>query len=296
MTLKGKSINLFLMDGTATGRVKCTLANWNGVAYKIPRTELDKCKDRPDLKSSGVYFLFGVSDETGIGVVYIGQACSRKNGEGVLYRLLEHKRSISKDYWSEAIVFTSSNNWLGPTEISFLENKFFNLAKDAGRYEVKNGNDPTIGNVTEEKESELEEFVENAKVIMGVLGHQVFNPLTRRSAQNMETQILDCKEGEKLSFTGKKAKGEGMRTSDGFVVFKGSVLNPTVARSCPKNTINNRKKYASAIDENGAITENLLFNSPSAAASFLSGTSVSGMSAWRLGKKTLHDLEIQEST
>ena len=35
MAARGKSINLFLMDGTATGRVKCTLANWTGVAYKI---------------------------------------------------------------------------------------------------------------------------------------------------------------------------------------------------------------------------------------------------------------------
>ena len=41
----GKSINLFLMDGTASGRIKCTLAI-DGLAYKIPRTELDKCKER----------------------------------------------------------------------------------------------------------------------------------------------------------------------------------------------------------------------------------------------------------
>jgi hypothetical protein len=46
MAKRGKSINLFLMDGTPNGRIKCTLANWTGVAYKIPRTELDKCKGR----------------------------------------------------------------------------------------------------------------------------------------------------------------------------------------------------------------------------------------------------------
>ena len=33
MAARGKSINLFLMDGTATGRVKCTLANWTGVKF-----------------------------------------------------------------------------------------------------------------------------------------------------------------------------------------------------------------------------------------------------------------------
>ncbi len=42
MVTRSKSINLFLMDGTANGRIKCTLANWIGVAYKVPRTELDK--------------------------------------------------------------------------------------------------------------------------------------------------------------------------------------------------------------------------------------------------------------
>ena len=83
MSDRGKSINLYLMDGTASGRIKCSLSNWTGVAYKIPRTELDKCKDREDLKQSGVYFLFGTSDQTGDNVVYIGQAGARKNGEGI---------------------------------------------------------------------------------------------------------------------------------------------------------------------------------------------------------------------
>lgn len=56
MSASGKSINLFLMDGTASGRIKCTLASWTGVAYKIPRTALDLCKERDDLKQSGAFF------------------------------------------------------------------------------------------------------------------------------------------------------------------------------------------------------------------------------------------------
>ena len=140
MAAHGKNIQLFLMDGDAAGRIKCTLANWTGVAFKIPRTELDKCKDRDNLKQSGVYFLFGTSDETGKNVVYIGQAGARKNGEGILNRLQEHKRNPEKDYWTEAIVFTTSNNSLGPTEISYLENRFCNMALKAKRYDVKNSN------------------------------------------------------------------------------------------------------------------------------------------------------------
>ncbi len=132
------------------------------MAYKIPRTEIDNCKERHDLKQSGIYFLFEVSDQTGDNVVYIGQARSRKNGEGILNRLQEHKRNPEKDYWTETIVFTTSNNSFGPTEISYLENRFCKLATETNRYLVKNGNDPTLGNITEEKESEMEEFVDYA--------------------------------------------------------------------------------------------------------------------------------------
>lgn len=107
-------------------------------------------------------------------MIFIGQAGVRKNGEGILYRLQEHKRIPDKDYWTEAVVFTTSNNSFGPTEISYLVNCFCAMAIDAKRYLIKNGNDPTSGNITEEKESELEEFIDYAKIVMGTLGHKVF--------------------------------------------------------------------------------------------------------------------------
>lgn len=95
----------------------------------------------------------------------------------MLYRLQEHKRNPDKEYWTEAVVFTTSNNSFGPTEISYLENRFCGLALAAKRYDVKNGIDPTQGNITEEKESELEEFIDYARIVMGTLGHKVFEPL-----------------------------------------------------------------------------------------------------------------------
>lgn len=54
--------------------------------------------------------------------------------------------------WTEAIIFTTSSNSFGPTEISYLENRFCNLAMQANRYTIKNVNDPTPGNITDEKE------------------------------------------------------------------------------------------------------------------------------------------------
>ncbi len=278
---RGKSINLFLMDGDANGRMKCTLANWTGVAYKIPRTELDKCKERDDLKQSGVYFLFGKNEETGDSVAYIGQAGARKNGEGILNRLQEHKRNPEKDYWTEAIVFTTSNNSFGPTEISYLENRFCNLAIQAKRYVVKNGNDPTPGNITEEKESELEEFIDNAKIIMGTLGHKVFVPLATSTPTPViaEEDIADTSD-ELLYFDHSGVKATGKRTSDGFVVLKGSQICSKLTKSCPDSTLRNREKYASKVDENFVLIEDILFTSPSSAASYIGGASLSGNACW----------------
>lgn len=293
--VRGKNINLFLMDGDASGRIKCTLANWTGVAYKIPRTEIEKCRNREDLKWSGVYFLFGVSDDTGENIVYIGQAGIRKNGEGILYRLMEHKRNPDKDYWTEAVVFTTSNNSFGPTEISWLENKFCNLAIEANRYTVKNGNDPTPGHITEEKESELEEFADYAKIIMGTLGHKVFVPLNKTNDESNtednvseETELFFTRTIKKINFT---VEASAKQTSEGFVVLKGSKIAPD---SGTDNTISpgNRKKREECKIDNTILQEDVLFTSPSSAAEFVTGKSCNGLISWKTKDgKTLHDLE-----
>lgn len=298
---RGKSINLFLMDGDANGRIKCTLANWTGIAYKIPRTELDKCKERNDLKQSGVYFLFGISDDTGEPVVYIGQAGARKNGEGILNRLLEHKRNPDKDYWTEAVVFTTSNNSFGPTEISYLENRFCNLAIDAKRYKVKNGNDPTSGHITEEKESELEEFVDYAKIIIGTLGHKVFIPFTKTGTDEEKATEAHPSTNQDIEFFLTRSikqynitvNGHAKQTAEGFVVLAGSIISPQ-----DDNTIQTgvkKKRKNAKINENHILQEDVLFSSPSSAAMFVIGKSANGLTSWKTTDgKTLHDLEDNE--
>lgn len=295
MAKRGKSINLFLMDGTPTGRIKVTLANWTGVAYKIPRTELEKCKELDILKQSGVYFLFGTSDDTGDNVVYIGQAGIRKNGEGLLYRLQEHKRNPDKDYWTEAVVFTTSNNSFGPTEISYLENRFVNLSLEAKRYTVKNSNDPTPGNITEEKESELEEFIDYTQIVMGTLGHKIFEklisapvPASGNTLPASVTSVLfELKQGT--------LDAKGQRTSDGFAVLKGSRIRTHIAPSCPKHAKKAREKYASVIEPDGTLSADILLRSPAEAACFVTGTSINAREAWKTNDgKTLKEIESCE--
>ncbi|MDR0577562.1 MAG: GIY-YIG nuclease family protein [Candidatus Accumulibacter sp.] len=295
MATRGKSINLFLMDGAPGGRIKCTLANWTGVAYRIPRTELDKCKGRDDLSQSGVYFLFGMSDQTGENVVYIGQAGVRKNGEGILFRLQEHKRNPDKDYWTESVVFTTSNNSFGPTEISYLENRFTNMAVAAKRYLVKNGNDPTSGNITEEKESELEEFIDYAKIVMGTLGHKVFEPLFH-SVATISPGEESTHAGETFFIKRGGANAQARLTSEGLVVLSGSAIRKNTVPSCPDHAKSAREDNKDYIDENGVLQKDILFKSPSAASGFVLGASTNGNKEWKTGDgKTLKEIELSEA-
>ncbi|MGY3724361.1 protein of unknown function [Granulicatella balaenopterae] len=278
MEKRAKNIHLFLMDGESTGRIKCTLANWTGISYKIPRTMLDKAKDIVPLSQTGVYFLFGHSDDTDEPVVYIGQAGVRKNGNGILGRLFEHKNNEKKDYWTEAVVFTTANDSFGQTEISYLENRFCMMAKESNRYEVKNEIEPTRGNITEEKESELEEFIDYSKLIMGALGYKVFEPIVKVKLIEPEVPV---DEEPILYFRSKKVDARGQRTADGFAVFAGSKISPVISKACPVSTIKNREKYQKYINEDGLLIKDINFTSPSAAAGFCGGSSLSGNANWK---------------
>ena len=287
---------MFLMDGSPTGRIKVTLANWTGVAYKIPRTELDKCRDIPILKQSGVYFLFGTTDDTGQDVVYVGQAGVRKNGEGILLRLKEHVQNQDKDYWTVAVALATSNNSFGPTEISYLENRFCNMAKDADRSIVKNDKDPTSGNVTEEKESELEEFIDYAKLVMGALGHNIFEPLIRPSLGNADENLNTPEQEVIFELKQRNCDAKGQRTSEGFVLLAGSKIKMKVAPSCPKHAKKAREDFSQKISTDGILQSDISLRSPAEAACFVTGTSINAREAWKTSDgKTLNDIEITES-
>ena len=293
---RGKTIQLYLMDSVSKGRIKCTLANWTGIAYKIPRTELEKAKSIDYLKQSGVYFLFSTSDETQENIVYIGQAGTRKNGEGILNRLQEHKRNPDKDYWTEAVAFTTTNNTFGPTEISYLENQFTKLAIDSKRYIVKNSNEPGLGHVTEEKESELEEYIDYAKIVIGALGYRIFEPIIE--SPEVTTTVVSSTPEPLLSLIlnqGKKEKiiAHGKQTNEGFVILKGSKIKSSTVKSVPTKALKDRKR--ANLDDNFVLLEDMLFNSPSSAASFVTGYAINGKDAWKDEQgRSLNEIEKLE--
>lgn len=289
-----KNINYFLIDGKSDGRIKCTIQNWTGLFYKVPRTYLDECKNINAMKKTGIYFLFGKNDDDE-DCVYVGQARIRKNGEGLLGRVQEHIKDSF--YFTDAVMLTTQNNILGPTEISYLENKFTNLAIEADRYNVKNGNEPNPGTVTEEKESELLEFMEYSKLVMGVLGYKIFIPINNKN-ELVENDDLYLYLSRRDAKTNKEIKATCKRTSEGFVVLKGSDFCEIDAdhiknKTSIKNIRDKCKNSGGVID--GKLIKDYLFNSPSYAATFVLGKSSNGRTEWKdKDGVTLKEIEEKE--
>lgn len=98
----GKTIELFLVNGTAESLITAELSNWNGKAIKIPYSEVTDCK-RDDITKAGVYFLFGKNNNNNDSV-YIGES------ENVKDRLIQHIKDYNngkeKYDWNTAIIFT----------------------------------------------------------------------------------------------------------------------------------------------------------------------------------------------
>ncbi|WP_457602789.1 GIY-YIG nuclease family protein [Nitratifractor sp.] len=268
-----KTIKLFLLDGVPYGRMSCELSNWTGKAYKIPRNRIKESTERTELANTGVYFLFGKSDlDSEKNIVYIGEA------ENIIKRLLQHLNE--KDYWNEAVIFISKDENLNKAHIKYLEHRFFQIAKEVDRFEIKNANTPTLPSISEPDQAEMEEFIDNTKMLVNILGFKVFEEL-RQSEENASesttTFFIQAARG---------AEAKGQMTSEGFVVFKDSKIARSTVNSFPKNIKKLREKLikegiVQPMGEDYLFQKDYLFNSPSAAASLVMGRSANGLTEWK---------------
>ena len=169
----GKSIELFLVNGTADSLTIAELSNWNGKAIKIPRIEVSSCY-REDIAQAGVYFLFCKEDD-GTDSVYIGEA------ENVKERLLQHLRDYQaekeKYYWTTAVIFIGRD--LNKALIRYLENRFVDIARQCKRYLVLTKNTYRNTVMKESQIAVMEEFVDNVRILISVLGYKVLEPVNK---------------------------------------------------------------------------------------------------------------------
>lgn len=289
---RGKTIWIYLADGTASGIRHAELVNWSGQALFIPRNLLSQARGWEELERPGVYFLFGPDGEARTSV-YIGEA------ESVITRLFQHLKL--RDDWEVVIAFTSKDEHLTKSHVRYLESMLIREASLAGRYAVQNSNQTELPKLPRGDRDAMDEYRDNLRVIIAALGHPVLEPVVIRvDASGPVAPALsqtDQPPTERLYFsmTTSTVSARGYQTPDGFVVEEG-------AKGSSANTSRNYGSLKANLIEQGVLTKvdgeclcltkTYKFNSPSAAASILSGRDLNGRVYWKLADgRTLKEWE-----
>lgn len=283
--MNGKLIRLFMTEGQPNGLRTVEISNMTILATFFPRTKLDKFTTREAAQKPGVYLLLGNDfNEPDQLVLYVGE------GDPVLPRLKSH--SVNKDFWTEAIVFSSKDDYLTKTQIKYLEAELYRLAKEAFQVKLDNSQVPTKPKISEVDNAEVDQFLDGIRLILLSLGIQILEPGIIPNSIEDTQKIFELKV--------KNAIGKMVIKDNDYVVLKGSTAVADNRPSCPDAIKKMRKKLKdTGIITDGAgglytFNENVKFSSPSYAASAIVGGAANGRKLWKHGDKTLKQLE-QES-
>jgi len=283
----GRTVRLYLTEGSAHGIVVADVGNWNGKALAAPRGRLSELLRRPEASRTGVYILLGPNPEAADGILaYIGEA------DDIAARMRTHLRTENKDFFDRVVFLVSSDEILTKGHVRYLESRLIKLTQDAGSVALTNDTHPDFQRLPEADRADMDAFVDTATVILPIVGCDLFRrrgaPTAAPLAGTAETSIGPA-DGPIFTFSTAGASAAGQETVDGFVVRAGST-----ARRAPSGTF--PAGYAALRDKliaNGQLIEgrspdlllfavDVMFSSPSAAASIVSARSASGPIEWKI--------------
>lgn len=261
------SIRIFLPGGDPDGLRTIEKSGWSGAGIVVPRALMADAKQRRELTRTGVYVLVGPPEESGLPRVYVGE------GDPIKPRLEQH--AAKKDFWTTCIAFTSKDENLNKAHVQFLEARLIELATQAKRCLLDNGNVPALPTLSEADVADAEGFLAEILLCFPLLGVSVFSPMTTVP-----------KPGKRFFAQGKGAKAEGAETPEGFVVVAASTAAADEAASCHGYI----RELRAALLANGVLkseggkyvfTQDYVFTSPSTAAGVVLGRSANGREEWK---------------
>jgi len=302
----GRSIRIYLADGTASGVRHAEIVNWTGQALAIPRGRVSELKSWPEARRQGVYFLIGESEQENRDAVYIGEA------EVVAERIAQHLSG--KEFWRECVVFTSKDDNLTKSHIKYLESRLVSLAVRAGRFVVMNTAAPTESGLPRSDRDAMDEFMSHVQTLLGVLGHRVLDPILPPEAKRPDAQAVPAPNaqppkvnssamvgGEFFTLAVANVRARAIRDADALVVLRDSqaTKETTPSLSAGYKAIRDRLiKDGSLVDAGTALafTKDVPFPSASQAAAIIVGYSVNGRHTWKAADgRSLRDVEQAEA-
>jgi len=281
-TAKGFSVRIFIPSGEPEGLRIVEMSNWTGQGLVFPRAQYAEARKRPELNRTGVYVLWGPGETGQLPRVYVGE------GDVVLPRLDQHARQ--KDFWTHAAVFTSKDQNLNKAHVQYLEARLVELAAEAKRAELDNGNVPQRPTLSEPDTADAEGFLSNLLLCLPVVGVNLF-----------EKAKVDAAHSNELYLKAKGIEARGIESSDGFVVVAGSRAVKMAVPSCHAYLVELRNSLVEQgvliPDGDGyRLTQDYAFNSPSTAAGVLLGRSANGRIEWKDAYgRTLKEIQEAET-
>lgn len=287
----GKSVRLFLADGTPGGLLTAEIMNWTGSVTAASRSDLPALLQRPEVARTGVYLLLGEDPETGGPMAYIGE------GDVVSKRLKQHAlpEPTGKDFWSRSVVLTSKDMNLTKAHARYLESRFVALAEKANRVKLTNVQAPDPIALPEADRSDMEYFIEQAKIVLPVLGVNVL-----RSAATVSTPSASATAGPGVMLpaaAGTSPVFELVQKRDGvlaraqevdgeFTVLKGSIARAEwTGVNSGYRTLRLQLERDGVIvvtEGRGVFAADHVFNAVSAAAAVVLGRSANGREVWKV--------------
>lgn len=264
--MKNQVIHMILPEGSSGVKI-VELAGWTGKTFVIPRAHLRSIEDRPEVDDPAVYFLFGEGDESTNQQLYIGES------ENFFERLINHDGK--KDFWNLAIVFTGG---LDKAKVRYLEYLSHMEAIAVGRYDLVHSASRRENTLSESDEIITKSYFNQVKLLLSVLGYPVFD--------DVEESVSD----ETVYFLqGEDFEAQAQTLTDGsMVVLKGSRARVRETPSFTGWGLATRKKFIQQklmiLDANNSsyiFVQDMLFKTPSAAASVVAGRAINGWTAWK---------------
>ena len=262
-------IQVFVAEGRPDGLRLIEKSNWIGLGMVCPRGSYERVKKREEFGRSGVYLLVGPGNDDRP-QIYVGEA------ETVRSRLDEHH--ASKDFWQQAIIFTTTGTPRNKAEIKYLEARLLELAREHERCGLENRTGSQRPGLSEADRAEMEGYLAEMLSLLPVLGIDAFEPAETVSP-DQRLYYLKVKECD----------ATGFETSKGFTVLKGSLARAEPTSALRNNFPHDVKRREQLIDD-GVLLEGAdgyrlardhHFSSPSQAATVCAGTPLNGLEAWK---------------
>jgi hypothetical protein len=276
-------VRLFLADGTPHGLILAEIGNWNGKVLAGPRSRIAELLRRPEASRTGVYVQIG-PDPDGPGELlgYIGEA------DDVAARMRHHLRSDSKDFFDRVAFVVGSDDALTKAHARYLESRLIRLTKDAGTILLTNDTAPDFTRLPEADIADMETFIEQLRIILPLVGFDLFRPRRPLSAQAAAQTAGD---GPVFAFMTGGASARAGETEDGFVVLAGSTAKATTSatfqagyRALRDRLLADGSLIPAASTDLLTFATDVVFASPSAAAAVVAGRSASGPIEWKVAE------------